>query len=304
MIKLLNPNSNKNLYEEYIKYLISLFYSYKKEYNIIIDNHYITYKCFYPLPTKLILNNKVIEDNNIYYLEENDNKVLYADRLLPIYESYPIPFTFPIIKNNQIELLNSNVYYFEITICEKIIKECKNNLFYIGFGSLSIPGCKEDLFSLNLNTGNYHNNNVVYNICPFCKLNDTIGAGIIYISYNIYQPFFTLNGTLLSFNKQEFNYIKKNIVPVVCLNSLNKIKVNFSQEEFKFDIKNYLFNNKIISNKNLFLKSKLNLKNIKTDDIIYKINTTYVQQIPIFSFIDNNLSNIILNMINENNNLN
>jgi len=104
--------------------------------------------------------------------------------------------------------------------------------------------------------------------------------------------------------KEETVYIKKSIVPLICFNSLNKIKLNLSQEEFKFNIKNYLFNNTIISNKNLFLRSKLDLKNINTKDIISKKilnNNISVLNIPMFSLMDNNLSNMIMGIINDNN---
>jgi len=165
MLKLLNPKLNKNIYEDYIKYLLSLFYNYDKNYEIIINNHYITYKCFYPLPTKLINNND--NNDNIYYLDEGDkNIILFGDRFLPLCGSHPVPFTFPIVKNNTIELVNSNVYYYEVTVLEK------GEILYIGFGSVllplnSIPGWIDDSFSLNLNTGNYHNNTIIINnICP------------------------------------------------------------------------------------------------------------------------------------------
>lgn len=305
MLKLLNPKLNKNIYEDYIKYLLSLFYDYKKDYEIIINNHYITYKCFYPLPTKLIVEEN--NNNNIYSFEGNElkNKILFADRFLPLCGSHPIPFTFPIINGNKLELLNSNVYYYEVTILEK------NEVLYIGFGSIllptnSIPGWIDDSFSLDLNNGNYHNNTItVNNICPHCKINDVFGAGIRYISKSTYEPFFTYNGSLLSFSKEEIIVIKKSIVPLICFNSSNKIKLNFSQEEFKFNIKSYLFNNKVISNKNLFLNSNLNLRNINTKDIINKKVLTNLNinllNIPMFSIIDNNLSAMLLSIINENN---
>jgi len=303
MLKLLNPKLNKNIYEDYIKYLLSLFYNYNKDYEIIINNHYITYKCFYPLPTKLINNNE--NNDNIYYLDEGDkNIILFGDRFLPLCGSHPVPFTFPIVKNNSVELLNSNVYYYEVTILEK------GEILYIGFGSVllplnSIPGWIDDSFSLNLNTGNYHNNTIIINnICPVCKINDVFGVGIRYIAKDIYEPFFTYNGSLILFMKEKKVFIKKSIVPLICFNSLNKIKLNLSQEEFKFDIKNYLFNNTIISNKNLFLRSKLDLKNINTKDIISKKilnNNISVLNIPMFSLLDNNLSNMIMDIINDNN---
>jgi hypothetical protein len=162
---------------------------------------------------------------------------LFADRLLPQYGIHPIPFTFPIIKNDQIELLNSNVYYFEITILDKIREELNNEIISIGYGSIllpinSMPGFVDESFCFNLKTGNYHNNTIlVNNIGPTCKTNDTYGAGIIYLTKNMYQPFFTYNGSIISFAKDEVVYIKKSIVPIIYFNASNKIYVNFSQND-------------------------------------------------------------------------
>jgi hypothetical protein len=166
-----------------------------------------------------------------------------------------------------------------------------------------MPGFVDESFCFNLKTGNYHNNTIlVNNIGPTCKTNDTYGAGIIYLTKNMYQPFFTYNGSIISFAKDEVVYIKKSIVPIIYFNASNKIYVNFSQNEFKFDIKNYLFNDKIICDKNTFLKSKLNLENINTKNIIIKkLFKNSPNVLNILSIIDNNLSTMIMGIMNENN---
>ena len=63
MLHLSNYKVNKSLYEQYIKYLIDEFYNFNKEYNIIFNNLYVSYKSFYPLPTSLFTENYNLDIN-------------------------------------------------------------------------------------------------------------------------------------------------------------------------------------------------------------------------------------------------
>jgi len=303
MLHLSNYKINKEIFMEYLKFLLkSYFFSF--DYKIIANNEYVAYKSFYPLPTELItdeytIDNKIIQNvanKNIYsfYGTPNKNRLLFANRKLPKCDHYPIPFTFPIIINNQMELVNSNVYYYELTIMENIREPWLNETISIGYGSINLPihtnpGWNNDSFGYHLDDGSFQYNQIIYkNFAPTCNIGDTVGAGIIYISKNMYKPFFTYNGSLIEIDFINSICIKNDIVPIVGYDHSNKIKLNFSQEEFKFDIKNYLYNNKIISSENMFIKSEYNMKNIETKDIILKkLQKIQTLNIPIFSIVNN-----------------
>lgn len=314
MLHLSNYKVNKSLYEQYIKYLIDEFYNFNKEYNIIFNNLYVSYKSFYPLPTSLFtenykLDNKICKIDNTYYLEgsQNTNRILFADRYLPNSNYDPIPFTFPVIINNQIELLNSNVYYYEVTILENMREHWSNETISIGYGTTEIPlntnpGWDADSFGYHLDDDTFQYNKILFkNREPYYKVNDTFGAGIIYINHNTYKPFFTYNGSLMILNQIDNIIVSNRLVPIIGFDHSNKIKVNFSNEEFKFKIKDYLYNNKIISSKNTFLINNNNKNNISTESIIkHKLLTQPDTLIPFFSFTNNQqITNIIMELINN-----
>lgn len=316
MLYLSNNKVNKEIYIEYLKYLLRLFF-FNINYEIITNNPYVAYKSFYPLPTHLITDeyitdNKIVvsvENDNIYsfYGKSNKNRILFGNRKLPHYSHYPIPFTFPLIINKHIELVNSNVYYYELTIMENIREPWVNETISIGYGSVNLPintnpGWNTDSFGYHLDDGSFQYNQVVYkNIGPICNKDDVIGAGIIYISKNIYKPFFTFNGTLIEINCIKNINIKYDIVPIIGYDHSNKIKLNFSQEEFKFNIKNYLHSNRILSNENFFIKSEYNMNNINTKQIIIKkSHLTQSLSMPLFSII-NSSTNLNLPIITQNN---
>jgi hypothetical protein len=108
---------NNEIDKIYVKYLITKIYNYNN--NIISDNFLISLLSFHPLSDNLILftgNTSIIINNNIISFISNMNEYvsLFGNRSLLIYNLNPIPFTI-LVKNNQnIELLNSNVYYYEV----------------------------------------------------------------------------------------------------------------------------------------------------------------------------------------------
>ena len=55
MLHLTNNKVNKELYKDRIIYLINAFFEYDKYIKFNINNEYLTYNCFYPLPTKLLI---------------------------------------------------------------------------------------------------------------------------------------------------------------------------------------------------------------------------------------------------------
>jgi hypothetical protein len=315
MSNLTNYQINKHIYKQYLEYLLKYFF-FNLKYEIIIDNPYVAYNLFYPLPTELIIDNYSIENrviqnidnNNIYsfYGTINKNRILFGNRKLPKCDKYPIPFTFPVVINNQIELLNSNVYYFELTILENIRDPWLEESISIGYGSLNLPintnpGWNNESFGYHLDDGSFQCDQIFYkNVGPKYNQNDVFGAGIIFLSKNYYRPFFTFNGTLI--NLEFFNnlYIEYDIVPIVGYDHSNRIKLNFGQEEFKFDIKNYLHNNKVISNENNFIKSEYNMTNIITKNLIM-IKSQNNLNVPLFSIINDN-TNLNLPIIAQNSN--
>ncbi len=86
-------------------------------------------KCFYPLPTRFLLSeiysgiNKIVKIKNEYQFHGiSGNRIIFADKKLPFISDklkYPIPFSFPVhnnSNNHEVEILISNVYYYEVTL--------------------------------------------------------------------------------------------------------------------------------------------------------------------------------------------
>ncbi len=262
--------------------LLHLFnnYFYETE-NIIYKNHYITLTSFIPLPTEF-LSEKFIDvkiENEFIYLtgnQKNKNRIIITDRILPFYSENPIPFSFPIKIKNNYEIINSNIFYYEITIGEQIKQSWIDEAVVIGYGSIyalrnSNPGWKNNTFGYHLDDGTYQfNGNVIKNFGPVGKIGDVIGAGIIYLSETTYQPFFTINGKLLDKLIPEIN-IPQKIAPMIGFDHSHKIKYNLGKDEFKFKIKDYLHGRQIISLKNIFFEKKnqnktFNLSKLKLND--------------------------------------
>jgi hypothetical protein len=264
-----------------IRYLINAYFEYDKNIKININNEYLTYNCFYPLPTKLFINeseHNITENNNIYSIKNGCNKkILFANRILPCVNKDPIPFSFPIIKNNELEIINTNIYYYELTILESIMNIVDNETCCIGYGPLNIImssfiGNDNNSVGYHLNNGEIIYNKKIYDGGIICKTNDTVGAGLIYVSNNIYKPFFTYNGALLDIKLKNICNYDDGIIPLVEYNYSNKIKINFGQEEFKFDIEKFRHNCNILSQKNNFLKIDRKLSNINTLEIMKNHN--------------------------------
>ena len=93
---------------------------------IICNNPLSAIKSFIPLPTRFLLSeiysdsNKIIKFHNEYQFHGTQgNRILFSDKLLPFKKNpnikFPIPFSFPVYSNESVEILQSNIYYYELT---------------------------------------------------------------------------------------------------------------------------------------------------------------------------------------------
>ena len=335
MLKLSDKNVNKNMYENYLKYLLEKYCNVNLNNNIINNNPFLNFSCFYPLPNSLEVSHyedadKINQDNNLYEFvgTPTNDRIIFANRLLPNVNTDPIPFTFPLkINENTIELINTNCFYYEITIDKRIRDQWDNETLSIGYGSITTPincnpGWISDTIGYHLDDGSIQYNQIVIkNDGPKCNIGDTIGSILVYIAPNCYKVFFTFNGSLIVNNNFNNNiFIKSQIVPMIGYDHSCKIKVNFGNEIFKFNIKTFYNSNFVISQNNKFIDNHNFINKINTTNIIkkkiknkkLKINTelfTFNQTsifTPVFSFTqgaseNNALENLVLNMLTQNN---
>jgi hypothetical protein len=241
-----NLFNNNELLKKYLNYLFFCFFDISC--NIISSNYILSLKCFHPLPTKFLIlsfdiNDKISAIDNILEFngKPNGNRIMMGNRILPHNIFNPIPFTFPIYSRNEVKLVNSNIFYYEIEILEPTRNSWENQTIVIGYGSIKSkvntnPGWYQNTFGYHLDDGTFQYNSIcIKNFGPKCDEGDIIGAGIIYIDNNKYKPFFTYNGILLS-NNLPIIEIHHEITPMIGYDSPNKVKYNFSNYEFKFDI--------------------------------------------------------------------
>lgn len=296
-IKILNIPYNyvikkkeKNLIDFCIGYLINTFFYENIE--ISYKNYLVTFSCFTPLPTTFILNDEIIlEKDNILVLigSSNKNRTIFANKIIPYCQENPIPFTFPINLNKKLELLNSCVFYYEIELYEQHRSSWIDETIVIGYGSSytntnTNPGWKNNTFGYHLDDGTYqYNGNVIKKFGPKCKINDIFGAGIIYLSLNKYKPFFTINGKIIDTKIPDI-IINQKISPMIGFDHSHKIKFNFGKDEFKFTIKNYLYNNNILSNVNNYFNKKNQKISYNDKTIICILNYPH-------NIFNNNISN-------------
>ena len=126
MLKLSDKNVSIKMYENYLKYLLKKYFNTNLSNKIIDNNSFLNFSCFYPLPNSLEIRyykgeDEIIKENNTYKFigDSSNSRILFGNRLLPNPSTDPIPFTFPIkTKIDTIELINTNCFYYEVTICE------------------------------------------------------------------------------------------------------------------------------------------------------------------------------------------
>ncbi len=333
-------NETKNDKSFPLKYLIKLF-NYHND-NLILPvkctNPLTAIKCFVPLPSRLLLSelysgdDKIIKNNNEYQFHgKPGNRVIFADKILPFnYDSKlntnlenvensddndcslsniqknisPIPFSFPLYNDlDEIEILQSNVYYYELTI--ESTQNIENNGWYnecisIGFANKNIPfdshiGWFAGSVGFHSDDGTVRINNSGPEapcVSDTWKVGDTIGAGIIYQSNYLIKPFFTLNGKIV-FQSDQYIYITMPIFPAIGYDHGNSIKLNFSNDKFEFKLKKFIQANSdiIISTKNSFIEN-YDIGNYLNDLPNKKILNNKTT-IPSFSNNPTNLTNLI-----------
>ena len=291
-----------------IKYLTEL-YSYNMNFILPVKSNspLSAIKCFYPLPTKLLLSetysgpHKIIKNKNEYQFHGNPGKrIIFADKKLPFVSDklkYPIPFSFPISTEFDVEIIASNVYYFEINLLDKQNKEpWEGECVSIGFGNNNIEinshvGWYNDSIGFHSDDGTIRFNDST----SYTKIytepwqpGDIAGAGIIYVGKNEIKPFFTFNGKLIYMSGKTIK-MKTPYFPVIGFDHSHSISVNFSTKPFVYNIKNLILKNSdyVISTENSFITNY---------DIGYILNEP-----PIFPKY-NKLSYSIINIVDANGN--
>ena len=262
---------NKNFPQKYLQDL----YNYNMEFILPVKSlgPLTSIKCFYPLPTRLLLtedytgNNKIVKNKNEYQFHgTSGNRIVFSDKKLPFVNDklkYPIPFSFPIPTDSNIDIITSNVYYYEVTLLNKQnispwIAECisigfghKNTHFHnhVGWSNESIGFHSDD------GTIRYNEAGQVSKVhSDIWKPNDVAGAGIIYISKNEIKPFFTLNGKLIYMMGKTIQ-MKFPYFPMIGYDHSHSIEINFSSKPFVYDIKKLILKNSdnVISSDNTFI---------------------------------------------------
>jgi hypothetical protein len=230
-----------------------LVFLYKKINNVDLVYTYklINFLKFTPLPSYLLYHYNTVKYDNMYKYNGENNVILHANNCIPHYSIAPIPFNFNYKYRNKQYLEMSTLYYFEVKLGKK---KLENKFFEIGFKSR----CKKFSLTYNSRFGTISYNNTVLNDYGYIfnyNSKDTIGGGIKYTDKrNLYKFFFTLNGYLIPFSHEI--YFEDKIYPCIHTNYKYDFKVNFGDENFKFNIK--IFNPNeffVLSDNNLFTRT-------------------------------------------------
>ena len=267
-------NKTKEDKEFPIKYLAKLY----NMNNIICDKPLSAVRCYIPLPQKFYLSDiyknqhKITKSNDNEYIFQGTpgNRIMFADMGIPSSCDYkfPIPFTFPITnENKRTELLSSNIYYYEVTIEEKVNMDYtwQNQCVSIGFGNQNTPfnshvGWFANSIGFHSDDGTirYNQEKEAAVISRPWIPGDTAGCGLLFISPKLVRPFFTFNGDFIYMYSKPITITKQfnSIIPAIGYDHPNSITVNFSTKPFKFKIKNLIIANSqnIISTENDFIK--------------------------------------------------
>ena len=266
---------------------------------------------FTPLPSSLKYNhiyecsNK--NDNYNFFRKDKNkriNKILPGNIILPNYKTSSIPFTFGYTKKNKYVLINSNVYYYEITLKKNNNINCKKDCISIGFGSVrdnfynKHVGWSKSSIGVHSDDGKIFNDSSVgknYNL--FFGPGDTVGAGLIYVGINEYIPFFTINGK--KFPDYKKIKIKDDIIPQIGYDHSIGFKINFGNRNFRFNIDKIIKRfNIIISSKNKFILNGYDIDKFKFKNLYYshiklpqKLNIKYKKLLKIPSDLKINVNN-------------
>ena len=265
---------------------------------------------FTPLPSSLKYNH-VIEcsnrNDNYNFLRKDKNirinKILPGNIILPNYKNSSIPFTFGYTKNNKYILVNSNVYYYEVTLKKSHIHS-KKDCISIGFGSIKNNFYNKHVGWSKSSVGVHSDDGKIFNDSSVGKnynLNfgpgDTVGAGLIYVGKDEYIPFFTYNGK--KFPNYKKIKIEDDITPQIGYDHSIGFKINFGNRNFRFNIDKVINRfNIIISSKNKFILNGFNIDKFKFKNLYYshikfppKLNIKYKKLLKIPSDLKINVNN-------------
>ena len=266
---LLLCQSDKIYANDYLQKLFSHHFPNYKE--LIIENPLLSIMTFYPLPNEFNINilgkpDTVVRKKDYYFFcGIPGDRILFGNRKLPIINKDPIPFLFPIVKDNKTKTIISNTFYFEITLgYERFRKEWQNECISIGYGSIDTSyknqvGWTPKSWGFHSDDGTFLNHNISKAFCDPWKPNDTMGVGLKYISKNNYLIFLTRNGLIV--NDEETFSCESELVPMIGLDSSYPVFVNWGQNAFKFDIEKYSKSSEILSSNNTYLSNNQNLDN-------------------------------------------
>ena len=325
---------NKNYPLEYL----SKLYNVKDINDIICTKPLTAINCYIPISTKLDITSyyvdqhKIIKNNDTYkFMGTPGNRIIFSDNMLPFIQDtkHPIPFSFPVIQNNKLELLLSNIYYFELTITDtkNLNYNWATECISIGFASKNTPikshiGWYGNSIGYHSDDGTFRYNNLkeATVISRKWDVGDTVGTGVIYMGPNMIKPFYTLNGKLV-FLFPDTIQINVPYYPAIGYDHPNSIGINFSTKEFKFDIKKMINENTqyVISTDNKISKNINNNKNMDLSGCICSNNNNasaaphnnhvgFYNQNGVYIVICNQSNNtnsyIIYSELSDNNNIN
>jgi len=256
-----------------LNYLKQLFNYYNDNLKLPIKclNPLTAIKCFIPLPTRLLLseiytdNHKIIKitDSKYEFHGKQGSRIVFSDKILPFIDNNKtaIPFSYPIYNDDRVDIILSNIYYWEITLGDKTagINSWEGECISIGFGNKntnfnSQVGWYNNSIGFHSDDGTVILNSTTKKISKIWESGDTAGAGIIYLEENKIKPFFTFNGKLVMMFEESIT-ITKPYFPMIGYDHSHSIKINFSNSKFKFNIKNLIneYSKTIISTENTFI---------------------------------------------------
>jgi len=202
------------------------------------------------------------------------NSYIYSNYILPHPSNSNIPFTIGYTKDNVFNLLNTNIFYFEVFI-DKINFRAPfiDEILHIGFTNVidnpnNIKFGSGESFGIDCITSNFISNKHDFFLPDLIEQGDTIGIGLEYLDNYIYKPFITRNGKLLEIKTDNIITTKSLLKVIVKLKLSVGIEVNFGNKEYKFNIETLNKPNKVINS------TKSNI--INTDYKTKFVNTNYI----------------------------
>lgn len=258
-------SQDKNYFKKICEKIMCHFYNIKNR-NINNRNCISNFLNLYPRISFFTLdnisyNNEIICHKNINCLdrylligEPNDN-FIFSNNVLPSLCNSNIPFTFCFTNDmNEIEFVNSNIYYFEFSIDKNRFREFFfNEKLLIGFVSASF-GSNEfnfgDHFSFGIDclNGVYKYDDQLFELPRPIIAGDTLGLGLEYIEKYNYRIIITLNGERVHFDYSRDLIVNNQVLKIgLNLNISNGISFNFGDKIFKFNIRKLINSSKVLN---------------------------------------------------------